>query len=38
VTASAIPAAIANAIYDTTGIRLRRAPFTQEFVKATLSS
>jgi nicotinate dehydrogenase subunit B len=30
-------AAIANAIYDATGVRLRRVPFTRERVKAALS-
>jgi CO/xanthine dehydrogenase Mo-binding subunit len=31
-----VAAAIANAIYDATGVRLRRAPFTPERVKAAL--
>ncbi len=33
-----VPGALANAIYDATGVRLRRAPFTTERVKAALSS
>ncbi len=33
-----VPGALANAIYDATGVRLRRAPFTPERVKAALSS
>ena len=36
-TTSAIPAAIANAIFDATGGRLRTIPFTPDRVKATLS-
>jgi hypothetical protein len=32
-----VPAAIANAIFDATGVRLRRAPFTPERVKASLA-
>ena len=32
-----VPAAIANAIFDAVGIRLRRIPFTPERVKAALS-
>lgn len=36
-TNSAIPAAIANAIFDATGIRLRTVPFTPERVKANFS-
>lgn len=32
------PAAIANAIFDATGIRLREAPFTPERVKAALAA
>jgi nicotinate dehydrogenase subunit B len=36
-TTSAIPAAIANAVFDATGVRLRRVPFTPERVKAALS-
>jgi CO/xanthine dehydrogenase Mo-binding subunit len=31
------PAAIANAIYDAAGIRLRRIPFTPESVQAALN-
>ncbi len=31
-----VPAAIANAIFDATGVRLRRAPFTADRVKAAL--
>jgi CO/xanthine dehydrogenase Mo-binding subunit len=37
-TACAIPAAIANAVYDATGARLRSLPFTPEKVKAALAS
>ena len=36
-TTSAIPAAIANAIFDATGARLRTVPFTPERVKTALS-
>ena len=32
-----IAAAIANAIFDATGVRLRRVPFTPDRVKAALS-
>ncbi len=32
-----IPAAIGNAVFDATGVRLRRVPFTPERVKAALS-
>src|SRR5690606_22662631 len=32
------PAAIANAIFDATGVRLREAPFTPERVKAALQA
>jgi nicotinate dehydrogenase subunit B len=32
-----LPAAIANAVFDATGVRLRRVPFTPERVKAALS-
>jgi CO/xanthine dehydrogenase Mo-binding subunit len=32
------PAAIANAVYDAVGIRLRQIPFTPEGVKAALST
>ena len=35
-TATAIPAAIANAIYDATGARLRSVPITPEKVKAAV--
>jgi CO/xanthine dehydrogenase Mo-binding subunit len=35
-TACAIPAAIANAVFDATGVRLRSVPFTPEKVKAAL--
>ena len=31
-----IPAAIANAIFDATGVRIRRAPLTPDRVKAAL--
>jgi nicotinate dehydrogenase subunit B len=37
-TACAIPAAIANAVYDATGARLRSLPFTPDKVKAALAS
>ena len=37
-TATAIPAAIGNAIYDATGARLRSVPFTPEKVKIALAS
>ena len=33
-----IPAAIGNAVFDATGVRLRRVPFTAERVKAALSA
>lgn len=33
-----VPGALANAIYDATGVRLRRAPFTPERVKNALAS
>ncbi len=33
-----VPAALANAIFDATGVRLRRAPFTAERIKAALSA
>lgn len=36
-TATAIPAAIGNAIFDATGARLRSVPFTPEKVKAALA-
>jgi nicotinate dehydrogenase subunit B len=32
-----IPAAVGNAVFDATGVRLRRVPFTPERVKAALS-
>ena len=35
--ACAIPAAIANAVFDATGVRLRSVPFTPEKVKAALA-
>jgi CO/xanthine dehydrogenase Mo-binding subunit len=31
-----VPAALSNAIFDATGIRLRTAPFTPDRVKAAL--
>ena len=37
-TPCAIPAAIANAVYDATGARLRSLPFTPEKVKAALAA
>ncbi|HWN23244.1 MAG TPA: hypothetical protein VNP93_14805, partial [Gaiellaceae bacterium] len=33
---TAIPAAVANAIFDATGVRMRRLPFTPARVKAAL--
>ena len=33
-----VPAAVANALYDATGVRLRRAPLTPERVKAALAA
>jgi nicotinate dehydrogenase subunit B len=35
--ACAIPAAIANAVFDATGVRLRSLPFTPDKVKAALA-
>jgi CO/xanthine dehydrogenase Mo-binding subunit len=32
-----VPAAVANAVFDATGVRLRRAPLTPERVKAALA-
>jgi nicotinate dehydrogenase subunit B len=32
-----VPAAIANAVFDATGVRIRRAPFTPDNVKSSLS-
>jgi nicotinate dehydrogenase subunit B len=32
-----LPAAFSNAIFDATGVRLRRLPFTPERVKAALA-
>jgi CO/xanthine dehydrogenase Mo-binding subunit len=32
------PAAIANAVYDAVGVRMRRIPFTPERIKAALES
>jgi CO/xanthine dehydrogenase Mo-binding subunit len=32
------PAAIANAVFDATGVRIRRAPLSPGYVKAALSS
>ena len=37
-TACAIPGAIANAVFDATGVRLRSLPFTPEKVKAALAA
>jgi CO/xanthine dehydrogenase Mo-binding subunit len=37
-TTIAAPAAIANAFYDATGVRLRRAPFTPARVRAALKA
>jgi CO/xanthine dehydrogenase Mo-binding subunit len=36
--ACAIPAAIGNAVFDATGVRLRSVPFTPEKVKAALAA
>jgi nicotinate dehydrogenase subunit B len=36
-TIRSVPAAVANAFFDATGKRLRRAPFTPERVKNTLA-
>ena len=36
-TACAVPAAIANAVFDATGVRLRSLPFTPDKVKAALA-
>ena len=33
-----VPAAIGNAVFDATGVRLRRVPFTPERVKAALEA
>jgi len=33
-----VPAAVANAVFDATGVRLRTAPFTPERVKAALGA
>jgi len=33
-----VPAAVGNAVFDATGVRLRRVPFTPERVKAALST
>jgi CO/xanthine dehydrogenase Mo-binding subunit len=35
--AAAVGAAVGNAVFDATGVRLRSAPFTPERVKAVLS-
>ena len=35
--AAAVAAAVGNAVFDATGVRLRRVPFTPERVKAALS-
>jgi CO/xanthine dehydrogenase Mo-binding subunit len=35
--ACAIPAAIANAVFDATGARMRSVPFTPDKVKAALA-
>jgi CO/xanthine dehydrogenase Mo-binding subunit len=35
---TAVAAAIANAVYDATGARIRQIPFTPERVKAALSA
>jgi CO/xanthine dehydrogenase Mo-binding subunit len=35
---AAVGAALANAVYDATGVRLRTVPFTPERVRAALNS
>jgi CO/xanthine dehydrogenase Mo-binding subunit len=37
-TCSVVPSALANAIFDATGVRVRTAPFTPERVKAALKT
>jgi isoquinoline 1-oxidoreductase len=37
-TTAAVPAAIANAFYDATGVRLYRYPMTPAYVRATLKT
>ena len=37
-TTIAAPAAIANAFYDATGVRIRRAPFTPARIRAVLKA
>ena len=37
-TACAIPGAIANAVFDATGVRLRSLPFTPDKVKTALAA
>jgi len=37
-TSRVVPAAVANAFFDATGVRLRRAPMSPERVKAALAS
>ena len=37
-TAVVIPPAIANAVFDATGVRMRSVPFTPEKVKAALAA
>ena len=32
-----VPGAIANAVFDATGVRIRRAPFSPDYVKSALS-
>jgi hypothetical protein len=32
-----VPAAMGNAVFDATGIRLRKIPFTPDYVKAALA-
>jgi len=36
-TSRVVPAAVANAFFDATGVRLRRAPMSPERVKAALA-
>jgi len=37
-TAAVVPSAIANAVYDAVGVRLRSVPFTPEKVRAALDA
>jgi CO/xanthine dehydrogenase Mo-binding subunit len=33
-----VPAAMGNAVFDATGVRLRKVPFTPEYVKSMLTA